>query len=395
MNKRNKLRPFLAVVLAVSTAVTLAGCWSRTEIEVSGFVLAMGLDVGQEKPIRLVAQLAVPAAVAGESGGGDGGQQRVVLLSAEGNTVSEAILELQKVIPHRLFWGHADLIVMTSEFAERGLFRETDIFLREREFRPGGFVYVTSDRLEDVFATEFPTQPGSAMYIQQLTEFVSTHSTSSQVMVAEFGSMLELGMGAKLVPMIKVDESSIYSSQDKPQKLLRIEGSGVVSSRRLITELTATETRGILWVLGKVGETIVFLENPGEYVGSMGIRVLRNRPKIRIDVDSQRIEDSKVLVSVIGEADIMELEVNGAGLTSEQIGAVNTDLSRFVQREITHAIHRVQSAGADVLGLAELFRRSMPAARWKEIKSRWESIFPELEFFVEVDFRIRRRGMSA
>ena len=37
----------------------------------------------------------------------------------------------------------------------------------------------------------------------------------------------------------------------------------------------------------------------------------------------------------------------------------------------------------------------MPAARRKEIKSRWESIFPELEFFVEVDFRIRRRGMSA
>ena len=58
--------------------------------------------------------------------------------------------------------------------------------------------------------------------------------------------MLELGMGAKLVPMIKVDESSIYSSQ-WPQKLRT--RAQVYEQPKTDYELTATETRGILWVL--------------------------------------------------------------------------------------------------------------------------------------------------
>lgn len=395
MNRCDRLRASLALVLAVVITTSFSGCYSRTEIEMSGFVLAMGLDRGHQKPIRLVAQLAVPAAIAGENDRSRGGQQRAVLLTAEGNTVSEAILELEKVTPHRLFWGHADLIVMTTEFAKQGLFRETDLFLREREFRPGGSVFITDNELEDVLSAEFPTQPGNATYVQRLIDLVATHSMSPKVLVAEFGAMIEAGLVAKLVPMIKVDESTASGGQGNSQKVLRLEGAGVVSRDGLIDELTATETRGALWVTGTAGETIITMENPGPYVGSMSLRILRSWPTVRIYTDTEQIENSKVAVVITGEADVMEAEMAGVNLTSEELGKVDTELSSAIEREIVHALHRMQEIGVDALDLAELFRRSMPADRWREVKNGWESVFRELEFSVSVDIRIRRRGMSA
>ena len=54
----------LGLALSVILALSCRGCYSQREIELTGFILAVGLDRGEEMPVRLVAQLAVPAAVA-------------------------------------------------------------------------------------------------------------------------------------------------------------------------------------------------------------------------------------------------------------------------------------------------------------------------------------------
>lgn len=393
MIRSARLRICLALALAFAVAATSTGCYSKTEIEQTAFVLAIGLDRGREKPLRLVAQIAVPPAIAGESGGG--GQLEAVLLSAEGRTVSEAILELSKVTPSKLFWGHADIIVMTADFVEHGLVRKTDIFLREREFRPGAFVFITHDELEDVLAVKYPAQPGNAAYVQQLADLTSTHSTSPQAFIAELGILISVGTGAMLIPIITVDESAASSGVDKPLKTLRLSGSGVVNGDGLLAELTAVETRGVLWAIGKVRETIITLEDPGDLTGSLGIRVFRSWSHISIEIDHQRIEDSKVLVSINGDADIIEAHLPGVYLSSAEVQMVNGSLSEAVAREVRNSLRLLQHVGADALGLAELFRRSMPAARWKEVKAQWDQVFSQIEFSVTVDLRIRRRGMAA
>lgn len=245
MDKRNSLRVYCAFAVALVVASCLSGCYSQREIEQTGFVLAIGLDEGQERLVRLVAQVAVPAAIAGEGDGAGGKQQSAILLTAEGHTISEAILELSKVSPARLFWGHADIIVLTLRYLEAGLHGETDTFLREREFRPAARVYATRDELDEVFAAEFPTQSGNAIYIDNLTTWREIHSTSPQVTASDVAVMLTSWAQAVLVPLLSLDESTVIGNQASNQKLLRLEGSSVVDAGGLVAELTGDETRGV------------------------------------------------------------------------------------------------------------------------------------------------------
>ena len=187
MTRCDRKRPtkLLGLALSVILALSLGGCYSRREIELTGFILAVGLDRGEELPLRLVAQLAVPAAVAGERDGG--GDQPSVLLSAEGNTISEAIQELSMVTPDRLFWGHADIVIFTVEAIEGGLGRVVDIVLREREFRPAARIYVTEEDLDELLSVEFPTQPMNASYIERLSERSTSYSMSLLATVKDLG----------------------------------------------------------------------------------------------------------------------------------------------------------------------------------------------------------------
>lgn len=126
----------------------------------------------------------------------------------------------------------------------------------------------------------------------------------------------------------------------------------------------------------------------------MGIRILRNWSEVRVQVNQERIEDSVVSVLVKGEADIMETRFSVIDQTVEDIERINSALDDTVLREVRSALDAAQSFGADVFGYAELFRRSMPADRWNDVRSRWSSVFSELEVSIETDIRVRRRGMA-
>lgn len=394
MDRRDGLRLCCALMLALVLAPSLSGCYGHREIEQSGFVLAIGLDVGEEQMMRVVAQVAVPAAIAGTQEGG-GGQQTAILLSTEGHTVSEAIVNLSKVSPNRLFWGHADTIVATTRFFEAALHVQTDTFLREREFRPGARVYVTRDDLGEVLTAEFPTLSGNAIYIDDLTRWQQIHSTSPATSASKIAVMLRSRTQAVMIPQLSLDESATTGSQGSDQKLLRLEGSTVVDTEGVVAELTGDETRGVLWLLGEVRQTAMSIPNPTEIGGYLGIRILRNWSEIRVKVNQERIEDSVVSVLIKGEADITEMRFTASDQTVEDIAIIDSAIDDTVLREVRSALETAQSIGADVFGFAELFRRSMPAAKWNDVRHRWSSVFPELEVSIEVDIRIRRRGMAA
>lgn len=390
-DRTTSLRLF-GLTLLVILALSLGGCYSQREIELTGFILAVGLDRGEELPLRLVAQLAVPAAVAGERDGG--GDQPSVLLSAEGNTISEAIQKLSMITPDRLFWGHADIVIFTADVIEDGLSRVVDIVLREREFRPGARIYVTDENLDELLSVEFPTQPMNASYIERLSERSTSYSMSPQAMVKDLGCGSEPSGCALLVPVLNLDESSLAGMQEANGKTLRLEGSAVVSSSGLLGRFTGTETRGALWILGRAGETSVALSSPGDITGFVGVRVLRSWSEVTIHMNKERIEDSFVSVVVRGEADLTEIQGYQSYQDVEDLKRIDAALNDAIEGEVRAALSKARSLGADVFGLSERFRQSMTAQMWQDVRARWPVVFPQLRIDVQTDFRVRRRGMT-
>ncbi len=394
MTRRDLLWPvrLLGLALCVILALSLGGCYSQREIELTGFILAVGLDRGEELPLRLVAQLAVPAAVAGERDGG--GDQPSVLLSAEGNTVSEAIQKLSMATPDRLFWGHADIVIFTADVIEDGLSRVVDIVLREREFRPGARIYATEENLDELLAVEFPTQPMNASYIERLSERSTSYSMSPQAMVKDLGCANESSGCALLVPVLKLDESSLAGVQEADGKSLRLEGSAVISSSGFLGQFDGTETRGALWILGRAGETSVSLNGPAEVTEFVGVRVLRSWSEVTVHVNRERVEDSIVTVVVKGEADLTEIQGHQAYQDVEHLKRIDAALNDVIVSEMRAALSKARNLGADVFGLAERFRQSMTAQMWRDVRGRWPVVFPQLRIDVQADFRVRRRGMT-
>jgi spore germination protein KC len=393
MTRCDRKRPtkLLGLALSVILALSLGGCYSRREIELTGFILAVGLDRGEELPLRLVAQLAVPAAVAGERDGG--GDQPSVLLSAEGNTISEAIQELSMVTPDRLFWGHADIVIFTVEAIEGGLGRVVDIVLREREFRPAARIYVTEEDLDELLSVEFPTQPMNASYIERLSERSTSYSMSLLATVKDLGCASVSSECALLVPVLKLDQSSLAGMQNGDGKSLRLEGSAIISSAGLLGQLNGTETRGALWALGRAGETSVSLVRPADITGFVGVRVLRSWSEVTVHVNQEQVEDSIVKIVVRGEADLTEIQDDQPYQDVEDLTSINAALNDAIMSETRAALTKAQTMAADVFGLAERFRQSMAAKQWRDVRGRWPAVFQQLRIDVQADFSVRRRGM--
>jgi spore germination protein KC len=121
----------------------LTGCWDRLEIEERAVVLGISVDVAgpsadkeedeisylagsysapHNEMIRVAVQIALPGKIPlgpGESGGGKGGaRQTVWVIDVVGNTIDDALMNLQQQISGRLFFGHLRVIVVSEELAK-------------------------------------------------------------------------------------------------------------------------------------------------------------------------------------------------------------------------------------------------------------------------------------
>ena len=122
-----------------------------------GFVTAIGIDPGEDERFTLTFQIINPRnVIGGEQKGGVSGPP-VAVYETSGENLIEIGRKATQQISRRLYYAHADLVVIGEELARKGIRDVLDLLSRSQEFRENTTVVIAKDgKAKDILNTLTP-----------------------------------------------------------------------------------------------------------------------------------------------------------------------------------------------------------------------------------------------
>lgn len=371
--------------LLLTVAIT-AGCWNWREIGNLATVSAAGIDLEEDGTVVLTVQVIKPGEVKAKAaeGGGGSGAKAVTLFTASGRTVFEAVRAMARQSERKLYWPHCKLVVFGEEAARAGLAPLMDFFYRDPEPRENLWVLVAKGKAGDILAVEGQLEkiPGIS-----LTNLIRARTATSQVVGVRLFEWLKKFIAEGQDPFAT---GIMHVPGPDGEKHLFLADTAVFQKDRLAGWLGPTETRGLLWVLGEVKSGIIVVSIPGEETAQASLEILRARSKLEPEIKDGVLT---MTVEVEAEGNLGE-QMDFADLTKKDAwAALEKRMAEVIEKEIRAALRQAQEEwGADIFGFGAAVRRKYPR-EWREIKDKWEEIYPTVAVEIKAKAKLRRYGL--
>jgi len=405
-----------AVLLLFATALLFfpTGCWDQMDPEELGIILTIALDQAPDGRVRLLAQIINPKAlVGGGQGGGMGGGASISFfrnISSEGNTILECIRLLSLHAPSKLFFSHNQLVLISEELARnRDIEELMDFFDRNQQFRRNNWVLITRSDPSSIMGSPGVTQATPSQRIVSIIRHQDLNSFYPDIRLGEFIKNLEDEGGDVFAAGIQIEPNEAevrerlagevagngnYDGREIIGTLIKLGGTAVFKDSRLVGWLNERESRGLLWIRGKVkGGEITVPCSPEEADGqnkSFSLEISRSDARLQPEISG---EDLNVTVKINVTATVHEIECMEEVGSPAFLRSLEKGLASAVQVEVEAALAKAQQEyQSDVFGFGEAFYRKNPVM-WGDLKPNWPEIYRNLPVYLEVDARVTRTGL--
>lgn len=139
--KNKILFKYVSLFLILSISILfLSGCNSTLNIDNLAYVVAIGLDVGENNKIKVSFQLSVPGS---DSGGGSSQSENSIVNSIECSSINSGINLLNTYLSKEVNLSHCKVIVFSEEFAYLGISEALYTLMNNIQIRPDCNVIVS------------------------------------------------------------------------------------------------------------------------------------------------------------------------------------------------------------------------------------------------------------
>ncbi|MFZ5769755.1 MAG: Ger(x)C family spore germination protein [Bacillota bacterium] len=402
MSKRGLGKLTLTLCCALVAAQTAGGCWSRKELESMALIVATGVDLNPGGSYLLTVQVSNPAAVAAPAAGGAGSHPArppFVTWQAGGRSLPDAIRHVERLAQRRLLWSDCRLLLIGEEAAGAGIAPILDAFMRHYQPRLTQWVFVAPGRAEKALISGTSLESIPAVAVDRQAR-LSLHAGACAIRnLYQVGSMLMQKSGNAFAGVLKLTPPPAPgpppptggSDQATPtQADFVLEGTAVFREDRLAGYLDDTQTRGLMWLRGEVGSTIITIPCPGDPARTADVRVQRGRTRLEIKPVGERLlAEPRIQL----EADVVNLACPQDAQHVALSRAIAAAVAREIEREIRLALARAHALGTpDPFGFAAALERSDPR-KWQQLAPQWEQELARVEVRPDIRVRISRVGL--
>ncbi|WP_274653072.1 Ger(x)C family spore germination protein [Paenibacillus humicola] len=385
-----KLRTLTGALLIVSAALAVTGCWNRKELDTLSIVEAIGIDNLADDRVQVSFQIVKPGELkmSGNQGGvsGSSGEDRGVhIVKSSGETVFEAARNATFEADRKLFFSHNKVIVIGERTAERGFAPLVDFLDRDHEAREGSRLFIARGQKASAILEGIHEQekvPADA--IENLTRDYFVTSRIAEIKLVDFMKTIDSRTSAPYVPGIAAAER-----KDDVKKTLKIDGTAILKNDRLAGWFDGKETRGLLWVEGKVQSGVIIVKSPGSGVKKAALEITRSRSRIESRLVNGRLT---IEVQIKEEGNLGEQRSEWVNLTKpDTFKQLEKAQIAVIEGEVHSALTKARAWKTDIFKFGEAVHRKYPRY-WRKAAPKWESIMPEIEVKVKVDAKLRRYG---
>jgi germination protein, Ger(x)C family len=381
------------IVLILSLLMPLAGCWGRLELSDMAITMGLGIDLADDNSYFVSIQVVD----AGEASGTKGslGRSPVVIYSAKGKTISEAMQRMTSSSPRTIFNSHLRVLVIGEKLARHGISEVLDYVSRDRQFRTDFPVVIAKNDMANS-TLKLLTPIESIPAIQMMRTLRNSEKHWAPTIVIHFDELI-LGLIAKGrqpvvtgVVMIGSAESGSKRSNiqtTSPKNRLKLTGLSVFRQDRLVGWMTEEESRGYTIATGKayrgVGNVVC---DDGERVA---LEIFKSSSKLGSKLRGDKVDLS---IDMKIEANVEEVACSMPVTKDETIRELEKRAEASLRNIIEKTLKRCQQElKSDIFGFGDQVHRHYPKY-WKKVSNDWDMHFAEAEVKLNIDVKLRLLG---
>lgn len=407
----------LIIFIFVFFAFSFQGCFDSREIDDLAYVIAIGLDKGNNNDLKMTLQVAVPKEIGGQEGG-DGGEKSTTIVTIETPSIYSGLNSTNEFLSRQINLSHAKLIVFSEELAKEGLEEYFHAIVRSREFRPQMYVTISRDEAEEFIRNVKPElEISSSKYYELL--FKNSNYTALTAATRIYDLYLDSEatdrQGVAILSGVNKFEksedisikNSTYKEKDRDYPLegdfkagdiprisenkAEIMGLAVFDGARMVGELDGEETSFLLMLKGEFNYAYFTIKDPISKDKKIVLNVKKSREPIR---NVEMIGDEVLIdVKIPLECDIVSIQSGINYEQGEETKILEEYIAKFFKDGIDKLLSKTQKEfGTDIVGFGQKVKRSF--LTWSDWENfNWLVKYKYSKINTEVYISIRRSGL--
>lgn len=372
----------LTVLLAITAA--LSGCaqiaMGRAEIDKLFIARVFSFDETEKGKVWITAT--TKNLSTGEGGGGAESVQNGESIVSEGNTVFDAIRKLSAYSDRKLNTGHTEFILFGESLARKGILPYLDLLSRHPEFRYNAKLYVVKgDTANSLVEKASTSKYFVGDRLARIEENISRTSISSLVTLNEAMLIFDDKHMDTFIPY--VEPVPTKASGEKPGTCdILFRGYVIFREDKLLYFASEEESRGINWIMNRIGSGIIVVKDQTGQEISMVIIEANSKVKPRIEGNELHCS-----IEISLNTDIGEIMGGKSVLDKATLDYLTEQQENSIKREVENAIRIAQEKNSDHFSTISKFKIKYPLLR-DYFEENWQQLFPGIKFEVSVDSRI-------
>ncbi|WP_018933463.1 Ger(x)C family spore germination protein [Gracilibacillus lacisalsi] len=361
--------------------VLLSGCWDKKELNEVAVVIGVGIDKVSENEgvYEITAQVIKP-----QEDDQQGSELPTWSVTAQGETIMDAIKNLNRLSPRRLYWSHLQIIIFSEGLAREGVAPIITWFERDRDSRAGSYVVVTRDSAQDLLnqKIELGSIPAKAMS-DLLDSAEQRQIIARKVKLRDFTTVLTTpGIDPSLdviQPKNIRGEVEAYELNDvavfKDDQLVGYIGGAIMSGTELLKD-----TYDYFIVEGVC---------PGNEEGFFSFQSTDYESEDELTLKN---EELTYKLDIFVEGNLSDQTCSADLLDPERMEQVEKEIGEVITSRIENEFERAKEMGSDIYGIGQKLRRVYPDA-WKTAQDQPDEMLEKVTFDIQVEANIRRSGL--
>lgn len=399
------MQKILSIVLLASMLFLLPGCYDYTEPDEKAWVLAIGLDKGQQNELTVTLVIAVPKGIGGGEMG-PVGEKTYFSVSMETPTLLSSLELVNALVDREADLSHIKWFIFSRELAEEGIAHLAAPLVRFQQFRRNTGILVCEERAED-----FLSKSGSMLDVNIGKTFELALRTSEFTEFVPFDNFHQFYLKSKspgvssIVPLAAIEHKKQDYPDDSPKpkgayhagKIPRqggreeeIMGAAVFVEDHMVGILDGDETGVQKMLEGTFRRTIISVldpKHPGHYI------IVEIRPRQKAVIDIQLVDGyPRVSARLLLEGDVISIQGGEPYDTLELLPEMEAIIEKDLQATVNKTIAKSQDLRSDIFGFGLHAKKKFTT--WPEWEAyRWDDKYPLADISVKVDYKMRRVGL--
>ena len=385
----------LLAAVALLPLLLFTGCIQGVQTSELALVEAVGIDRTDDGRLKLTLQIFAPRG-SGSATAVDSSKNNSAILTATGDTISQAVEQANQMQGKTMFLGHNRVIVLGQSLVAESIQPILSFVDRSENTRQNARVLVSAVTAEEIVSTGVQQGILSAESLEAMIRQGEESDGALECNYFSLSMQLDDTGGSALIPVIRPlpEEETQSQSQDSSSSgeegvsmaqlnHFQLEGTALLQNYALTTVFSQEVTKGLCFLLNESDYPVLVLSYEDTTLSA----------RLHQSSSSWSVSGEGAVLSVQAKASIDELLQPGERESENDF----TQMEQLAGEEIASlcqsAYREVTAYQANVLDLMDQLKWSDGDA-WEAMKEKPEEFLAGLSLQVEVEVTFDRTGLE-